>query len=214
MSEADDVRRFGDVRTETRYERTVQIEASGVARYRVGVTGLLTAEDGPQSALADGVAREVIADETRTLRFTGEFTEFSIRGDATVRVDGEPFDVEAFPHNTLEIDPNGTVTYDVSASGAVSLDEGAADQPNARTATARTSSTHVLSYAGELTHIEVDGDATIRRNGSRVGRRRRRRSAVDDATRVHRGRSLVSGTVLDRRDGIRRDAKRGVDRDR
>ena len=57
MSEADDVRRFGDVRTETRYERTVQIEASGVARYRVGVTGLLTAEDGPQSALADGVAR-------------------------------------------------------------------------------------------------------------------------------------------------------------
>jgi len=168
MSEADDVRRFGDVRTETRYERTVQIEASGVARYRVGVTGLLTAEDGPQSALADGVAREVIADETRTLRFTGEFTEFSIRGDATVRVDGEPFDVEAFPHNTLEIDPNGTVTYDVSASGAVSLDEGAADQPNARTATARTSSTHDLSYAGELTHIEVDGDATIRRNGSRV----------------------------------------------
>ncbi|MFC6952072.1 hypothetical protein [Halorubellus litoreus] len=128
----------------------------------------MKAEDAPESALTDGVASESIADETRTFRFTGEFTAFSVDGKARVRVDGEPFDVDAFPHNTLEISPNGTVEYDVSASGAVSVDKDTIDRPNARTATGRARETHVVSYAGELTYFELDGDATIRRNGSRI----------------------------------------------
>jgi hypothetical protein len=163
LSDADGVKAFGDVRSETSLDREIKIEATGQVRYTVGVTGLLGAD-----GVTDGTVSNTITDETDAIRFTGEFTELSVDGDARVLVDGEEFDVAAFPENTLEIVPDGTVTYDVSASGAVSVDRGSADQPNARTATAETSEPHRLSYAGELTYFNADGDVTLRRNGSSV----------------------------------------------
>lgn len=166
VTEADNVRQFADA--ESDLDRKVQIQAAEKAEYTFSVTGLLEVEDAPESAVSNGTASEAVTNETHTFRFSGEFTEFSIEGDARVLVDGEIFDVDSFPHNTLKITPNEEITYEVSASGAISIDKGNADQPNARTATAQTSSTHVVSYAGELTYFQIDGDATIRRNGSRI----------------------------------------------
>ncbi len=168
LAEADDVQRFGDTRADTELDRTVEIQAVGRARYSLAVTGLLTAEDAPEAAVSNGTASETVVGDSRTFQFTGEFTELSVDGNARVMVDGEPFDVGQFPQQTLEIVPRGEVRYDVSASGAVEVDRGTAEQPNARTATARTRETHVLSYAGELTHFELDGNARVRRNGTRV----------------------------------------------
>lgn len=169
LREADDVRQVGDVRTDVTPDRTVRVEASGRAEYTLAVTGLLSATNAPSTAVGGGTASAALTDGVHEFAFSGEFTELSVNGDAQVFVDGEPFDVETFPHNTLEIVPDGRASYDVSASGAVVVEQGTADQPNARTATGEAARRTVLSYAGELTYVDVDGDATLRRNGSTVG---------------------------------------------
>lgn len=168
LADADGVRRFGDVQSDTTLDRTVEIEANGRVEYTVGVTGLLAADADRGSVVADGVASEKLTGGTRTLQFTGEFTEFTLEGDARVLVDGEPFDVSAFPRNTLEILPTEQVSFDVSASGAVELDRGSGRQPNARTVSGQATGRQVISYAGELTYVAVDGEATLRKNGRRV----------------------------------------------
>lgn len=169
LADADGVRRFGDVQSDATLNRTVEIEANGRVEYTVGVTGLLRGDASRGSVVSGGVASEKLDSGTRTLEFTGEFTEFSLSGDARVLVDGEPFDVSAFPQNTLEIVPEGTVSYDVSASGALEAEGAAPTQPTARRVSGRTASRQVLSYAGELTYVEIDGEATLRRNGTPVG---------------------------------------------
>lgn len=149
-------------------DRTVTIEATGRASYEFSVTGVLTPTDAPSKASDRGTATAAISRETHEFSFSGEFTAFTVDGEAEVTVDGEPFDVEAFPQNTLELVPDGTVTYDVSASGAVEVPTGSADRPTPRRATGTTSEELVVSYAGELTHFDLDGDARLRRNGTRV----------------------------------------------
>ena len=168
LSDADAVYQTGDVRTDTSPGRTVRIEARGAVDYSFAVTGVVSAADGPAAAVDGGEVSAQTTGGSHTFEFSGEFTAFRLDGDADVFVDGDSFDVAAFPQNTLEIVPDGRVSYDVSASGAVTVDEGRADQPNARTAVAETSGRQVLSYAGELTYVDIDGDATILRNGSRV----------------------------------------------
>lgn len=168
LSEADAVYQAGDVRADTAPGRTVRIEARGQVDYSFAVTGVVAATDGPTSAVGDGEVSTRTTGGSHTFEFSGEFTAFTLDGDADVFVDGDRFDVAAFPHNTLEIVSDGRASYDVSASGAVVVDEGRADQPNARTAVGEAVDRHVLSYAGELTYVDIDGDATIRRNGSQV----------------------------------------------
>jgi hypothetical protein len=169
LSEADAVYQVGDVRTDTGATRTVRIEPRGRVDYSFAVTGVVAPADGPAAAVADGEVSARTAGESHSFEFSGEFTAFTLDGDADVFVDGDRFDVAGFPHNSLEIVPDGRVSYDVSASGAVVVDKGRADQPNARTAAGDTTDRHVLSYTGELTYVDIDGDATIRRNGSQVG---------------------------------------------
>jgi hypothetical protein len=168
LSEADALYRTGDVRSEISPGRTVRIEARGRVDYSFAVTGTVAATDGPAAAVGDGEVSTQTNGGSHSFEFSGEFTAFTLDGDADVFVDGEQFDVAAFPQNTLEIVPDGRVSYDVSASGGVVVDEGRADQPNARTAAGTAADRHVLSYAGELTYVDIDGDATLRRNGSQV----------------------------------------------
>jgi hypothetical protein len=173
LEDADAINQLGDVRTDSSPGRTVRIDASGSVQYAFAVTGVVSADGAPAAAVGAGEVSARTDSGTHTFKFSGEFTEFTLDGDAEVSVDGERFDVAAFPQNTLEIVPDGQVSYDVSASGAVVVDEGQADQPNRRTASADATARHVLSYSGELTYLEIDGDATLRRNGTRV--------TVDDA---------------------------------
>lgn len=149
-------------------DRTVTIEAADTASYEFSVTGVLTPTGAPSKASSRGTAAASISRETHEFSFSGEFTSFTVDGEATVIVDGEEFDASAFPHNTLEIVPDGSVSFDVSASGAVEISAGSAERTGPRRATGTTSEELVLSYAGELTYFDLDGDARLRRNGTRV----------------------------------------------
>jgi len=164
--------------------RTVTIQAAGEVRYTLSVTGLLSAADAPADAVDAGTATGTLSSGAHSYSFSGEFTELDVEGDATVLVDGEPIDVDAFPQQRIAIVPEGTVDLDLSASGAVEAEEPSLDQPNKRTVRGSISDTTVVAYAGELTYLDVDGEAAVREDvgGSTGGRRRRaRRSAGGDA---------------------------------
>lgn len=150
--------------------RTVVIEAGDQASYEFSVTGLLSPEGAPAAAVDGGTAAATVSGGRHEYTVTGEFTAFSVDGDAAVTVDGDAFDAEAFPHNTLEIEARGTIEYDVAASGAVEVTEGAgtAETPQRVSGSLAEGETTVVSYAGELTALDLDGTATVRNNGRRV----------------------------------------------
>lgn len=161
---------FGDARAEKSTDgRTVVVEATGEASYEFDVSGLLSPVDAPARATKRGNAKATLEGDRHEFTFTGEFTSFDVTGDATVTVDGSSFDYEAFPHETLEIVADGSVSYDVSASGALEVSDGTATQSDDRRAEGTISGgSHVLSYAGELTYLDLDGDATLVHNGTEV----------------------------------------------
>jgi len=151
-------------------DRTVRITArNGVqANYEFEVTGLLSASGAPGANANDGVASGTVSGGTHEFRFSGEFTQFNIDGAGRVTVDGKAFDPAAFPRHRLEIAPRGTVEFDVSASGAVSVDGARAEQPTARRAIGTADDTVVVAYEGELTYLDIDGNASLRKNGRAV----------------------------------------------
>lgn len=164
--------------------RSLVIEATDEVEYVFTVTGLLSAVDAPSDIVEMGTGSATLENDSHEFSFTGEFTAFDIEGDATVIVDGERFNYETFPHNTLEIVADNSVDYDVSATGAVEIESGDAERPNARRVAgtisggndselvlhSSTSTTHTLSYAGELTYLDIDGNATVVDNGTELNR--------------------------------------------
>lgn len=166
----DNLNVFGKARADKSSDsRSVVIESSETAIYEFSVTGLLSPVDAPRRAIKEGTATAQLDGGRHEFTFTGEFTSFDVTGDATVTVDGRPFDYENFPHERLEIVAQGSVSYDVSASGAVEVTEGTADRVGDRRVEGTVSSeSHVLSYAGELTYLDLDDDATLIHNGSEV----------------------------------------------
>lgn len=146
-------------------DRTVSIRARGEASYSFSVTGVLDATGAPDKALSQGEASATLREGTHKYSFSGEFTAFDIEGDAEVYVDGSTFDVDAFPQNTLSIIAQGPADVDVSASGAVVVENGSLERPNARTARGTVRGRTTISYAGELTYFEIDGSAWVRKNG-------------------------------------------------
>ncbi|WP_135854137.1 halocin C8-like domain-containing protein [Halorussus salinus] len=165
-----DLQVFGDARAQkSAADRTLVVEASGEVTYEFSVTGLLSAVDAPARGVKLGTAKASLEGGRHEFSFTGEFTEFEVDGDANVTVDGRPFDYESFPHETLEIVADGSVSYDVSASGALEVSEGTATRRDDRRVEGTLSGgSHVLSYAGELTYLDLDGDATLVHNGTEV----------------------------------------------
>ncbi|MFD1644654.1 hypothetical protein [Haloarchaeobius litoreus] len=166
---SDDVTVFGDAdEVVDTGDRVVTIRATDTVNYEFSVTGVLTPTGAPADAVERGTASNRLDGGTHTFRFSGEFTAFELDGTARVTVDDQPFDVDAFPQQTLEIVPDGAVDFDVSASGAVEVTRGSADRPGARRATGTARRRVVLSYAGELTYLVLDGDARLRKNGTTV----------------------------------------------
>ncbi|WP_135825305.1 halocin C8-like domain-containing protein [Halorussus ruber] len=166
----DELNVFGKARADKSTDsHSVIIESAGTATYEFSVTGLLSPTDAPARAVKEGTATARLDGGRHEFTFTGEFTSFDVTGDATVTVDGRSFDYEAFPHETLEIVAQGSVSYDVSASGAVEVTEGTASSVGDRRVEGTVSGgSHVLSYAGELTYLDLDGDATLVHNGTEV----------------------------------------------
>ena len=148
--------------------RTVTVRARSETSYEFSVTGVLTPTDAPATAVGMGTASATLSRGAHKFSFSGEFTAFELDGDAEVVVDGESFDVAAFPRNRLEIVPSSGTEIDVSASGRVESDSRRLDSPNARTVTGTVADRTVLEYAGELTYLDVGEDTRLVKNGRAV----------------------------------------------
>lgn len=147
--------------------RRLVIEADGEVDYDFAVTGLLSPAGAPDATVTAGAGSGTTTGR-HVFEFTGEFTDFDVDGSASVRVDKQLFDYESFPHRQLEIEANGAVNYRVAASGAVEVDAESPRTGDRRVEGSVADETHVVSYSGELTALDVDGDATVRRDGSVV----------------------------------------------
>ena len=149
-------------------DRTVVIRTNKETEYTFQVTGTVTATAAPDKALNQGIASATLSNDSHEYTFSGEFTEFKIEGEADVFVDGDPFNVEAFPQNSLSIIPQGAIEVDVSASGRIDTKSDSIDKPTKRTIKGTIHSRTVLSYAGELTYLDINGRAKIQKNGKPI----------------------------------------------
>ena len=187
----NDVTTYGERESVVRTpDRTVRIRSGGRADYEFSVTGLLTPSGAPATAVDSGTASGTVSASVHTFKFTGEFTQFDVDGDVDVTVDGEAFDPAAFPRRRLEIAPDREVSFDVSASGGVRVEGETVDRPNARRAVGDARSTVTISYEGELTYLDVEGGATLRKNGQPV----ESVEAALPSTRPHVARVETDGT--------------------
>lgn len=188
---SEDVATYGIKESPVRTpNRTVRIRAARRADYEFSVSGLLTPSGAPATAVDGGTASGTVSASVHTFKFTGEFTEFDVDGDVDVTVDGEAFDPAAFPRRRLEIAPDREVSFDVSASGGVRVEGGTVERPNARRAVGDARSTVTISYEGELTYLDVEGGATLRKDGQRV----ESAEAALPSTRPHVARVASSST--------------------
>lgn len=145
--------------------RTVSIRAQGDAHYSFSVTGTVTTAEAPDDVVNTGTATATISDETHTFECSGEFTEFNVNGSARVFVDGEPFDVDSFPHNSLTIIAPGRAEIDISASGRIEAATDGVSQPNPRRVHGTISGITTVEYAGELTYFDTSKRVRVLRNG-------------------------------------------------
>ncbi len=177
---------------ETVDTRTVSIRARGDASYSFGVTGVLVGRDVASESVSAGEASARLADETHEFEFSGEFTSFETTGDVDVAVDGETFDVDAFPTQSLTIVGDGAV--DISASGRVEAADLRRESPRRLTGTVGGQTT--VEYAGELTYIDVPDSARLEKNGQTVSVDEALPSALPGEIRVS-GRSEVTVRTSD-----------------
>ena len=177
---------------ETVDTRTVSIRARGDASYSFGVTGVLVGRDAASESVSAGEASARLADETHEFAFSGEFTSFETTGDIDVVVDGETFDVDAFPTQSLTIVGDGAV--DISASGRVEAADLRRESPRRLTGTVSGQTT--VEYAGELTHADVPDGARLEKNGQTVSVDEVLPSALPGEIRVS-GRSEVTVRTSD-----------------
>lgn len=153
--------------TQVDRSRTVTIQSRG-GEYQFSVTGALSEEDAPSTAVQGGTAAAEVQDGTHTFTFSGQFTEFDVDGNVEVLVDGEPFDVDAFPRKSLTIFTRGETEIDISASGRIESTDNSVENPNPRTVTGTITGRTTFAYEGQLTYFDVEGSVLARKNGSLV----------------------------------------------
>ena len=152
-------------------ERIVTLRSTERSRYKFSVTGGLDVNRGPDKSIENGTISTSIESEIHEFAFNGEFTKFDIEGDIDVRVDGEPFDPESFPHKSLTIvAPQGT-QIDISASGRIEAtkDENGLSRINARRLIGETDGRTTFKYTGEITYFESKEEVLrVRKNGELI----------------------------------------------
>lgn len=152
-------------------EQTVSVQATGEATYSFSVTGGLETVGAPEEQTDNGTASGSIVDDTHEFEFTGEFTEFETEGDIEVYVNGDPFDAEAFPHNSVTIVAPGGTEVDISASGRLEPvdSEDGLTQINSRRLSGKISGETTFEYAGEITYFEPKEEVRVaEKNGDRI----------------------------------------------
>ncbi|WP_205250423.1 hypothetical protein [Halococcus salsus] len=117
-----------------------------------------------------------IADGVDSYVYSGDIEVLDLEGDATVTLNGNEVDPDAYPDNVLSFIGNGDFNYEVSVGGSLakSTANGGSindeDTVSGSTATGNGIEDGVDSYAysGDIEALDLEGDATITLNGDRV----------------------------------------------
>ncbi|WP_240145680.1 hypothetical protein [Halococcus salsus] len=120
------------------------------------------------TAIGDGIENGV-----DSYVFSGELEAFQIHGDAIVMLNGETIDPDEYPSNVISIIGNGDFDYRLSVNGAIakSTANGGSindeDTISGSTATGNGIKNGVDSYVyfGDLEALNINGAATVMRNG-------------------------------------------------
>ncbi|WP_254547452.1 right-handed parallel beta-helix repeat-containing protein [Halomarina pelagica] len=153
------------------------------ADYEFSVSGSIEAND------ADGTIDEeesltkttatgaVAADGSDSYRFTGGITDFALDGDADVLLDGETVaPEELLPTDVIEVvgsDDATVASYSFTVDGAIAPDpDGTVDsEDNISGGSAEgavSGGVDRYRFSGTVTSLDIEGDATVRVNGTEV----------------------------------------------
>jgi hypothetical protein len=130
----------------------------------------------PNDELVDaGATGQVGGGGRDSYRFTGEITRLVLDGGANLYYNGESVDPAEYLKNTVTVESQSYAEYELTTSDGIvkSAAMGAAD-PN-DDISGRTASGHVgeggmdsYAYPGEIVSLEIDGEATVYRNGEEI----------------------------------------------
>ncbi|HET7324376.1 MAG TPA: hypothetical protein VFJ06_08600, partial [Halococcus sp.] len=118
--------------------------------------------------------------------FTGEITRLVLNGGANLYFNGERLDPAEYLSNTITVESQSQAEYEITTSDGIvkSAAMGAAD-PN-DDISGRTARGHVgeggrdsYAYPGEITGLDIDGDATVYRNGTALSNPERLSAKLD-----------------------------------
>lgn len=147
------------------------IRGSGeYAEYAFSVNGDLegrglSSEDAIDGRSATGAVRH----GQDSYSFTGEITDFTLNGSATVLVDGEPYTPATTRENTLTVRGTGTYssyTLTVTSDDLAGVRLTSEDSIDGRTATgAVRAGSDSYHFSGEVESLVIDGEATPLLNG-------------------------------------------------
>ncbi len=164
------------------FTNALTIEGAPGAEYTLGVSGTLEkstamgATIDPNDGLAGSVATGQVGGGGRdSYAFSGTITQIVLNGGANLYYNGERVDPAEYLQNTVTVESASTAAYEITASDGIvkSAAMGAAD-PNdvisGRTAigTVGEGGRDSYAYPDEIVSLEIDGDATVYRNGEEV----------------------------------------------
>ncbi|RQG97118.1 hypothetical protein [Natrarchaeobius chitinivorans] len=160
-------------------------DPSDVTRYEFDVTGDVekSNEEGasidPEDVIEGRSVHGVVADWKDAFRFSGDLTELTVDGPATVTVNGEEIDPDEYgedlPH-VLETDGRGAPTsYEITVDGSIELES--TDDPTEEATTISgstvqssvTDSTQRFRFSGAVTDVTfTDGEAAVFVDGEEI----------------------------------------------
>ena len=172
----------GATDSEGSFESTLTIEAAPETDYEFAVSGKLEssaafgATDDPNDEVAGSTATGQVGEGGRdSYTYSGKVTKLLLRGGANLYFDGDSVDPAGHLPNTVTVESESHAEYEITTSDGIVKSEamGAAD-PNddigGRTVVGQVGEGGRDSYAypGELTGLEIDGNATVYRNGEEI----------------------------------------------
>jgi hypothetical protein len=164
------------------FGNTLTIEGAPEADYELTVSGRLEQSSAfdatvdPNDKLAgSSVTGQVGGGGRDSYVFSGSITRLILNGGANLYYNGEQVDPAEYLQNTVTVESQSSAEYTITTSDGIvkSTAMGAAD-PNddigGRTATGQVGEGGRDSYAypGEITGLDIDGSATVYRNGEEI----------------------------------------------
>lgn len=154
---------------------TLTVQGSGsLADYAFTVSETILSGSGlsGEDAITGPTASGAVRGGQDSYTFTGEITNFTLNGNATVLVDGEPFAVTPTESSLLEIQGLGSrADYSFAVSGTLSRTNTLTreDEITGSSATgAVRAGQDSYFYSGEITDFNLTGEATVSIDGTEV----------------------------------------------